>query len=109
MEAELDAREWLVLAGLVRAMVHADGRVSLREHGLIGRLATRLGPALWTNLALAEVRFADEAALRSAAARVERPEARALIRAILEEVAAADGVDASERALLVWLDGLWRR
>ena len=107
-DIELDAREWLVLAGLVRVMMHADGKISVREHGLVGRLATRLGPALWTNLALAEIRLPDEAAVRSAAARVERPAARALIRAVAEEVAWADGIDDSERALLDWLDALWR-
>jgi uncharacterized tellurite resistance protein B-like protein len=103
----MNAAEWLALAGLIRMMLRADGNVSRREHALVSELATRLGPELWIALAKAEVELHDREDVQRAAARVVRPEPRAEIRSILEEVARADGMGEPERAVLAWLDTLW--
>lgn len=103
----MNGAEWLALAGLIRMMLRADGKVSRREHALVSELASRLGPELWSSLAKAEVELHDEEGVRKAAAKVVRPEPRAQIRAILEEVALADGMAEPEREMLAWLDALW--
>lgn len=103
----MNQAEWLALGGLIRAMMAADGKISMREHRLVGELATRLGPKLWEALAHAEAQLTDEAAVERQAARVVDPETRATIRGILEEVAVSDGMDETEQALLDRLDELW--
>ncbi len=103
----MNPSEWLALAGLLRIMMGADGHVSLREHRFVGKLASDLGPELWTYLAKAEVELPSEDAVRRAAARVAKPESRARIRAILEALAESDGVVLEEQELLDWLDEAW--
>ena len=103
----MNPAEWLALGGLIRAMMAADGKLSLKEHRLVAVLAGRLGPELWTCLAEAELRLKDEPALWRQAAKVVDPEHRAVIRGILEEVALSDGLAPAEQALLHRLDELW--
>ncbi len=105
----LDDREWLALGGLIRAVMHADGKVTLKEHRMIAKLAAELGPQLWDALARAEHELGDEASVRAAAARVKRPEARKVIRRALVAMAGADGVSSEEQALLDWVDAEWRK
>ncbi len=103
----LDAMEWLALGGLVRTMMHADGKVSLKEHRMVATLATDLGPKLWDALARAERELPTEAAVRSHAAKVRRPESRKVIREALDAMARSDGMADEEQALLDWLDEAW--
>ena len=105
----MNPAQWLALAGLIRSMIAADGRLSMKEHRLVAVLAARLGSELWASLAEAERKLKDDAAVWRQAAKVVDPEHRALIRGILEEVALADGLDPSEQALLDRLDELWGR
>ncbi|MEC7523266.1 MAG: hypothetical protein VYE22_25525 [Myxococcota bacterium] len=99
--------EWLALGGLVRLMLQADGKVTLRENAAVGDLAIRLGAELWTALVRAEMELPNAERVRAHAATVARPEIRSLIRDALEELARADGMDDAERELLEWLDEAW--
>lgn len=103
----MNTAEWLALAGLLRLMMGAHGALSLREHRFVGQLASRLGPDLWTHLALAERDLPSEEAVRRQAARVVRPERQRQIRQILAELAHDGGAAPAERAILDWLDALW--
>lgn len=103
----MNQAEWLALAGLIRAMIAADGKISIQEHRLVGKLAGRLGPKLWEALANAELQLTDQAAVERQAKKVVDPETRATIRAIIEEVALSDGMDETEQALLDRLDEIW--
>ena len=97
----------LALAGLLRLMMGADGKLTLREHRFIAELAGELGGELWTSLAKAEIELPSDEAIKKQAARVTRAEPRARIRQILGDLAHADGVADAEQALLDWLDALW--
>ncbi|HBQ16890.1 MAG: hypothetical protein RLP09_17605 [Sandaracinaceae bacterium] len=103
----MNPAEWLALGGLIRLMLQADGKVTLRENAAVGDLAIRLGAELWTALVRAELELPSMERTREQARLVQRPEIRALIRDALEELARADGLEASERELLDWLDEIW--
>jgi hypothetical protein len=120
--------ELLVLAGLLRLMVRADGKVDPAEiealDGVHLRVAELLGDEGAAYRASAARKPIDEATWGSiwdmsasqqpgrdrvlaAAARVERAEAREAIYAILCDVAAADTIAPAETALLDHLASTW--
>lgn len=105
--SDLNTAEWLALAGLIRLMMDADGKVTIREHRTVATLAQRLGPKLWEAMAHAERDLDGEAGIRRQAERVVRPHAQVIIRDALEEMAQSDGIAEEEQALLDWIDALW--
>jgi len=99
--------EWLALAGLIRLVRDADGKITPKEHQKVAALVRHFGPTLWEFLAKAERQLEDEDAVRRQAAKVERPEAREAIREALVEMANTDGMSDAEQRVLDWLDALW--
>ena len=107
MAAPLDDGEWLALGGLLRAMMRADGKISIREHRMVAELVQALGPKLWESLAYAERELTSEALVFAQAERVRRPASRAIIRDAIVRMAGSDGIAGEEQALLDRLDALW--
>lgn len=105
---ELTPDEELVLLGLLREIVQADGEYTPQEQAAVDRVRSALGPARFDQAILkAQDRFTSRAELKEQARAVERPEARRAIYDLLVTVAASDGVAESEEAPLVWLASWW--
>lgn len=101
--------ELLVLAGLVRVMLTADGRLSHRELEHADELPRHLDLAAdeWQRLWEEATRALPNATrVREAAARL-RPEVRDAVYERLYHLADADGLDDAEWDLLEWLDETW--
>jgi len=108
---DLTRDERLALGGLLRILVRADGEFSEAEEATINRVGERLGGssgALWRVISQSAQDYPEDDAILELARRVERPQARELLRALLEEVAAGDLVSEPEHELLAWLDDAWR-
>lgn len=90
-------------------MIRRDGDFSDAEEKRIDALGEGLGgrDAIWRMISRSAQAHRDDAAIRAAAADVERPEARADILAALESVAAADGTSAKESDMIAWLRSIW--
>ena len=105
---DLLPEESLALVALSRAVARADGAVTPLEGEAIAGMAAELGEATYRKLfAQAAASFPDEAALKKFLARIERPEARALIYESVLAVAAADAISEEEESLMVWLQEAW--
>lgn len=100
--------EDMVLVGLLREIVQADGEFSAAELAETNAIRTAMGEDRFT---AATMRLANEcptrAALKEAAVAISRPESRKAIFGILEGVAESDGVDAAEEKPLRWLASWW--
>jgi uncharacterized tellurite resistance protein B-like protein len=121
----LTAHEALVLAGLLRKLIGADGVFSEAERHALTRASQLIAvvdeaalatdaeaPALGTKELYALIEqagetYADDTVLRKAALEIERVDARAAIYAILFDVAASDMVSEREGELLDWLSDEW--
>jgi len=102
--------ELLVLAGLVRVMLTADGRLSQRELEHTDELPRHLDLSAdeWQRLWEEATRSLPNATrVCEAAARV-RPEVRDAVYERLYHLADADGLTDPEWDLLEWLDETWR-
>jgi uncharacterized tellurite resistance protein B-like protein len=101
--------ELLVLAGLVRVMLTADGRLSQRELEHADELPRHLDLSAdeWRRLWEEATRTLPNATqVREAAAHL-RPEVRDAVYERLYHLADADGLDDAEWDLLEWLDETW--
>lgn len=99
----------IVLAGLLRLMLGADGRLSERELEHADDLPRRLGigPEEWrSHWDRAARELPNAQAVREAAAAL-RGDLRDSVYEILYRLAEADGIDDSEWDLLEWLDRHW--
>lgn len=108
---DLTDDERLALGGLLRMLVRADGDFSEAEEASINLVGERIGGsagALWRLISRSAQDCPEDDGIRAAARRVERHEARLLLRSVLEEVAATDLVAEPEHQLLSWLDEIWR-
>ena len=127
----LTEHELLALAGLLRAVVRSDGLFSAEERRALEVVAMSVAPfdevaradgayrtsadageplggdRLFAWIERAGRELVDDAALRAAALKVTRLEAREAIHALLFEVAASDMITAGERATLDWLAKAW--
>lgn len=120
----LTASEALILAGLLRQLIRADGHFTDPERLALAHVsnqvivtespsatgdgASPLGEdALYAKIDEAAQAYASEDALRKAAFTVTRPEARAAIHALLFEVAASDTISVGEARVLDWLAEIW--
>lgn len=100
--------ESLALVALSRAIARADGAISPLEGRAIALIAAEMGEATYRKLfAKAAESFPDEGALKEFLARIERPDARALIYETILAVAAADSMSAEEEPLMAWLIETW--
>jgi len=122
----LTEQELLALAGLLRVLVLADRQVDVHELDALERVGQKvaeaariddpyrsaappaMGPDAFRGVfAQASRQLPDNAAVRAAAQRVERQEAREILFTILLEVAASNGIVPEEQALLDWLKAEW--
>lgn len=106
---QLQPRERLALAALVRAMVRLDRSFSAGESERLDRIAEELGDAeaFWRSIEEAEQQVTDGAKLEAVTREVTRPEARGLILDVLESLAVADAGSAAEEKMLSDLRALW--
>jgi len=103
---DLDDDEALALGGLIRVLIRLDGSFSEEEEEHMDAVAAEVGDreTLWSIISRSAQELADDDAIRRKAAMVDRPEARELIRYVLESVAIADTITITEQKLLDWLD-----
>jgi hypothetical protein len=104
---ELSEAEQVVLLALVGLTARADGTVSEPELEALGELRVEIGAERFEKVRDAAAKLGDGDAILKAAARVERPEARAVIFDRILDVAAPDTVAESEAELLAKLAALW--
>ena len=107
--SELHEHEALALVALVRQLVVADGVVTVAELAQMNEVGQQLGVATYARIAarMEEHPVTVEHTL-SLAATVTREGARALTLDLLDALAGADGLDATETALLDRVRLLWR-
>lgn len=108
---ELEVHELVVLAGALRVMMMADGEVSDEEDEAISSVVRRLGlsESEWDEVwdaALVELPHAE--AVRGAAVKLERTEAKDAIYELLYRLAESDSIVDPEWDFLEWLDESWR-
>jgi hypothetical protein len=107
---ELTYDEQLVLGGFLRLMLRSDGQFSEAEEATLERIGARIaGDAakLWKVISQSAQEYRSDDAILASAKRVERGEARLMIRSLLEEVAASDLTAEPEHQLLLKLQDLW--
>lgn len=107
---ELTYDERMVLGGLVRMMLRADGQFSDGEKRAIEQIGARIAddPVHFRRAIVDSAKaFGDDDAIFAAARKVERGEARLMIRSVLEEIATADLTEEAEHNLLLWLQEQW--
>lgn len=107
--SELHEHEALALVALVRQLVVADGVVTVAELAQMNEVGKELGVATYARIAarMEEHPVTVEHTL-SLAATVTRESARLAMLGLLDAIASADGLDATETALLDRLRLLWR-
>jgi hypothetical protein len=123
----LELHEQLAFAGLARVLVRADGTFSSEEaaaleqvaRDILGPAATPASPyreastpegdpdAIWALVDRSASELPDEEAVRIAARRVTRREAREAIFGALLEIASSDVISSEEWPVLDWLAGEW--
>ncbi len=105
---DLTPDEDVVLLGLLREIVVADGDYSDAERVEIDALRGEMGLSRFAvAMERAKERFTTRAELKEAARAVERPAARRAILRRLLDVAASDGIAPSEDKPLSWLKSVW--
>lgn len=106
--SELTAEEQIVLLGLMREVVQADGKYSSGERVEVAKLEQELGgDAFVAATKGATDQFTSRDKLMAATRAVERTEARRVILSRLVKMASADHVHEEEEAPLRWLSRVW--
>lgn len=105
--SELNDAERSVLIDLLAQLVLVDGDASFEEIKELEEIADELGHDSFDE-ALSEARGKAREDVLVAAASVERPGARELIKTVLHDLASVDGVADGEAALLEEVAALWR-
>ncbi len=106
--SDLSAEEDLVLLGLMRAVVRADGEYSAAEQKAMEALRDEMGQERFdAAVEAAKARFTSLASLKEHAASIERADAQSAIFNRLVSVAASDGVRDEEERPLRWLARTW--
>lgn len=105
---DLDDAEKIAFGGLLRMMIRKDGDFSEAEEARVDALGASGGrDAIWRLISESAQQLRDDSAIRLAATRITRPEVRAFIQDALGQVAAADGTNEAEAAMLAWLRSIW--
>lgn len=106
---ELDKHEKIALGGLIRMMIRSDGEFAEAEEAAVDALGEEIGgkAAIWRIVSDSAQALRSNDAVKEAATKVVRPEARAAILGALKKVAGADAIVATERDLLDWLQATW--
>lgn len=104
---DLSQNEQVVLLALVGLMARADGRVSLDELEHLDQIRDEIGSERFGGARDAAAALQDDDAILSAAAKVERLEAREVIFEFVYDIAVGDTIDPSEAELMNKLAKLW--
>lgn len=106
-ELTLDERQ--VMFGLLAHLATADAAVTAGESAELAALGEEMGvESLSSTIAAARVAFRTPDDVLVAARRVDRPDARELIRTVLLDLAGADGERSEvEQALIAKLHATW--
>lgn len=90
-------------------MIRRDGDFTEAEEAKVDSLGEASGgrEVVWRMISRSAQELKDDPAIRAAAGRVTREEARSAILAALREVAASDGTSAPEDEMLRWLGSIW--
>jgi hypothetical protein len=107
---DLDNQEQLVLGALVRLMLRADGKFTESEEKKVNGLGERLGAAdrIWSVVSASAQAFPDDDAMRLSVTGITNADVRKMVRAALADIADDGDVAPAEKALLDWLDGVWK-
>lgn len=106
--SQLTSDETLVLVGLMRVVIQADGEFSNPEREHVALVRTALGTDRFTQAMLtATEQYPDNETLKNAAKAVTRVEARKAIHDVLVKIAASDTITAEEEKPLRWLESWW--
>ena len=105
---ELTSEERLLLVVLLELVIKADQAYSDQEDSELKRIAAMIGEAQFkAAIQEADRRFSSGDDLRQLAQTIQRPEARELILATIQELAVVDEVSIEEMQLVNWLADLW--
>jgi uncharacterized tellurite resistance protein B-like protein len=107
---ELESDERIALGGLLRLVIRSDGDFTEAEEETVNQLGEELlGGAgnMWKVISDSAQVCPRDADIRASAAKVSRPEARAVILDLMRKVAAGDEVSPDEESLIGWLETLW--
>lgn len=106
--SELNYDETLVLVGLMRVVIQADGQFSGAEREHVAIVSTALGMERFHQAMLdATNQFPDNDHLKRATKAVTRPAARKAIHDVLVKIAASDKVTPEEERPLRWVESWW--
>ncbi|HEY6077921.1 MAG TPA: TerB family tellurite resistance protein [Polyangiaceae bacterium] len=104
---DLSQPEQVVLLALVGLMARMDGSVSQEELELLEQIADEIGPERFDAARDAAAGLADGRSILTAAAQVQRPEAREVVFELVYGIAITGTIAASEEELLNELAKLW--
>lgn len=105
---DLTPEERVVLVGLVKMFVDADGQSTADEMAEFRAIADELGRKEF-DVAFRDAapRFTSVDSALAEASKVSHAYAREMIHTVLYDLAAADGVSAEERELLKKIEAVW--
>lgn len=106
---ELSQDEQTALGGLLRMTLRSDGDFTEAEEEAINAEGRALGgeAKIWRVISQSAQDCPNEPDVRAWLAKVQRAEARAFIRGLVERIAASDGTSDREHELLTWLRTTW--
>ena len=105
---DLNGDETLAMAALLKFVVFGDSQVTEEEREEIDLVVEEIGEDRYrAAMDEADVRFADEDALKAFLSKIERPEARELIFGMVFEAALIDAIEGRESEILEWLRAAW--
>lgn len=105
---DLTPEEDVILLGLMREIIQADGNYTDNERKRVEKIRAALGDERFEAAAqAANERYASSDHLKADAKSISKPATRAAMFAALSDVAEADGVHEAERKPLNWLASWW--
>ena len=106
---DLELNEQHALGGLIRMMIRSDGDFTEEEEDKVNAIGERIGgqALIWRTISASAQACQTDEQIRATVPAVTRPAARELILSVLEQVAGADGLAASEAELIDWVRQSW--
>jgi hypothetical protein len=104
---DLTPEEDLVLLGLMREIIQADGNYSEAEQREVGKLKSEMGDARFDRAVEGAKGFSSRGELKELAKTISRGAAQKAIFERLHALASADGISKNEEKPLEWLVHLW--
>lgn len=104
---DLTPEEDVVLMGLLREIVQADGEYSADEQRVVSKIQAEMGDARFQAAMAGAAEFASRGELKDACKTITRGDAQRVIFQRLMAVASSDGISTGEQKPLEWLAQLW--